>query len=238
MRKYSLLFPFAIVLLALACALPSAATPETLSTFDPNSMQTVIVETGVAAQTQTAVHLPTLTQTVTPTRTPFPTPTVAPTFLFSLPTFTPIPSITPFPSATFTGVPKDENEDGEPPQKPKRDPLAMTGKEWSCSVLGTFPPQKTEFKQKTKFTVQWEVFNSGTKFWPYFGLDIVYKGGYRHEETKIQDFARSVPSGGRILLSASFITPKAAGEYNSYFTLMVGRKIFCQMMYTFVVGDK
>jgi len=235
-RKYSL--PFILTLLTLACALPGVAAPEPLPTFDPNSMQTAIVETGVAAQTQTAVNLPTSTKTATPTRTPSPTPSPTPTFLFFLPSFTPIPTFTLEPLPTITSTPKDKDADGEPPQKVKRDPLAMTGKEWSCSVLGTFPPQYTELKPQTKFKVEWEVFNSGTKSWPYYGLDMVYTGGYRHEGTKIRDFVISVPSGGRIGLQATFIAPKVAGEYNTYFTLMVGKKQFCQMKYTFLVGDK
>ncbi len=238
MRKLSL--PFFLVILSLACAVPGASAPEPLPTFDPNSMQTSIVETAVAAQTQTASNLPTSTVTPTPTRTPSPTPTPSATFIFALPSFTPIPTFTLEPPATVTSesAKTDEDEEGEQPKKKKGDPFAMTGKEWTCSVLGTFPPQNTEFKPNTKFKVEWEVFNSGTKSWPYYGLDMVYTGGYRHEGTKIRDFVISVPSGGKIGLQATFIAPKAAGEYSTYFFLLVGKTKFCQMRYSFSVAEK
>ena len=182
--------------------------------------------------------MPTSTKTPIPTRTPFPTPTASATFIFALPSFTPIPTFTLEPTATMTSEPAEKDEDGGEPEKKKGDPFAMTGKEWTCSVLGTFPPQQTIFKPNTKFKVEWEVFNSGTKNWPYYGLAMVYTGGYRHEGTKIRDFVISVPSGGTIGLQATFIAPKVAGEYNTYFTLMVGKTKFCQMKYSFSVGEK
>ena len=232
-RKLS--FPFLLIFISLACAVPNVSTPQPLPTFDPNSMQTAIVETALAAQSQTEVSLPTSTITPTVTRTPSHTPTSTPTFIFLLPSFTPIPSITPTPTITLTSEPKlDEN--GEP-EKKKGDPFAMTGKEWTCSVYGTFPPQNYEFKPKTKFKVEWNVFNSGTKSWPYYGMDMVYSGGFRPEGTKVRDFVVSVPSGGKIGLQATFITPKNPGEYSTYFFITVGKTTFCQMKYTFYVVE-
>jgi hypothetical protein len=68
-------------------------------------------------------------------------------------------------------------------------------------------------------------------------VDIVYKSGYRHEETKIQDMPRTVPSGGEIKVTATFITPKLPGEYQTFFHLVVGKRDFCGMIYTFTVID-
>ena len=240
MRKilsFSILF-----IVSLACALPGISAPAEapLPTFDSNSVETVIVETAAAAQTQTALKIPTATNTPKPTHTPSITPSYTPTFLFFLSTFTPIPTYTvPVTISAGGAAPADDDEeDGEDGEKePRRDPRAMTGKEWTCTVLGTYPPRNSVFGPNVRFNVKWTLFNSGTKDWPYLGVDLVYVGGLRHEGTKIQDFNRSVPSGGEIQVGAVFIAPKSAGEYSTFFTLLVGKREFCRMQYYFFVEE-
>jgi hypothetical protein len=230
-----------LIIVSLACALPGISAPEAapLPTFDSKSVEIIIAETAAAAQTQTALKLPTATNTPKPTHTPSLTPTFTPTFLFFLPTLTPIPTYTVPVTASpvDTAIPSGDDEEGEEGQKEKRDPRAMTGKEWTCTVLGTYPPRNFVFGPNVRFNVKWTLFNSGTKDWPYLGVDLVYIGGLRHEGTKIQDFNRSVPSGGEIQVGAVFITPKKAGEYSTFFTLQVGKREFCNMVYYFTVEE-
>lgn len=241
MRKYIL--PALLLMVLLACALPGASPSiGPLPTFDPNSLGTAVAETAAAAQTQTALNLPTATNTASPTRTPTITPTFTPTFIFALPTFTPLPTFTSVVTVSAQDLANiggsDDEEDGGDGVQVKnrdRDPRKMSGKEWTCVGLGTYPPQGTTFKTLTKFTVSWSLFNSGTMEWQYNSVDLVYAGGYRHEETRIQDFARSVPSGGEIKVYATFITPKNPGEFQTFFHLMVGKRTFCKMIYTFKV---
>lgn len=238
MRK--IIFPSILLVVSLACALPGISAPAAapLPTFDPNSIEIIIVETAAAAQTQTALKLPTATHTPKPTHTPSLTPTFTPTFFFSLSTFTPIPTFT-VPVTVSAGdvVDSDEDEGEEGGKKEKKDPQAMTGREWTCTVLGTYPPRNSVFEPDVRFNVKWTLFNSGTKEWVYYGVDLVYAGGLRHEGTKIQDFNRSVPSGGEIQVGAVFVTPKKAGEYSTFFNLMVGKREFCKMTYYFTVTE-
>jgi hypothetical protein len=240
LRKF---FPLVALLIAtLACAIPGIPTPEVASipSFDPNSVSTIIAETAAAAQTQTSINLPTATNTPRPTHTPSITPTFTPTFIFFLPSLTPIPTYTlpptvgALPSPGSGGV-IDSNDDGVPD---KKDPRTMTGKEWSCSTLGASPPRDTVVRAGTPFTVTWTIFNSGTKSWPLTGVDFVYTGGFRHEETRIQDFTRNVPSGGEVRVSASFIAPERPDMYQTFFTLQVGRRQFCGIKYVFYVAEK
>lgn len=239
MRKVSL----AVLLLVatLACAIPGLPSPQIqpLPTFDSNAMETAIALTAAAAQTQTALKLPTGTNTPLPTRTPSLTPTFTPTFLWALPTLTPVPTFTLPPTATEESKQAnsdgDDEEGGGDKKNKDEDPRKFTGKQWSCVVVGTYPPRGTVFKPGVKFVVQWTVFNSGTSAWGYNDVDIVYKSGFRHEETKIQDMPRTVPSGGEIKVTATFIAPKFAGEYQSFFHLTVGKRDFCGMYYIFKV---
>lgn len=240
MRKFITLA--ALLIVTLACAVPGMPAPEAapIPSFDPNSVSTIIAETAAAAQTQTAINLPTATNTLKPTHTPSITPTFTPTFLYLLPTLTPIPTFTLPPTVGAIETPGsggviDDNEDGVPD---KKDPRTMTGKEWTCSTLGASPPRDTVVKAGTHFTVTWTIFNSGTKFWPLTGLDFVYKGGFRHEETKIQDFTSSVPSGGEVRVSASFIAPERPDVYQTFFTLQVGKRQFCGIKYVFYVAEE
>ena len=239
------LFLAVMILIMLACAVPGAPAVAPLPTFDSNSLQTFIVQTAEAAQTQTALVMPTFTKTPTTTFTPSITPSSTPTFIFKLSTPTPIPTYTipPTIGTLKSPVPEsasgddEENTDGDKPKNKDEDPRKMSGKDWTCVWYGLNPPRNTIFKPKTHFTVQWMLFNSGNQSWPRTGVDLVYTGGYRHEETKIQDFAQSVAPGKEIWVRASFIAPKAAGDYATYFTLMVGKRKFCPLAYFFTVEE-
>lgn len=240
MRK--ILFFSILFIVSLACALPGISAPAAapLPTFDSNSVETVIAETAAAAQMQTALKIPTATHTPRPTHTPSITPSYTPTFLYFLSTFTPIPTYTlPVTISAGGAAPADDDEDdGEEGEKEeRRDPRTMTGKEWTCSILYITPPKEYIFGPNVRFNVKWTIFNSGTKEWPYYGVDLVYKGGLRHEGTKIQDFGQTVPPGGEIQAGAVFITPKKAGEYSTFFTLLVGKREFCHLVYYFTVEE-
>lgn len=237
MRKS--IFLFTVIMVSLACALPgiSVAEPASLPTFDSNSVEIMIAETAAAAQTQTAVNLPTFTHTPRPTHTPSITPSFTPTFIYFLSTFTPIPTYTV--PVTISPAPADEDgEDEDGGKEEKRDPRKMTGKEWTCSVLYITPPKGFVFGPNVRFNVKWTLFNTGTKEWPNYGVDLVYEGGLRHEGTKIQDFGISVPPGGEIQVGAVFITPNKEGEFSTFFTLQVGKREFCHLVYYFTVVEK
>ena len=234
----------ALLIVMLACALPGAPAVAPLPTFDPNSIGTVVAQTAAVAQTQTAAKLPTVTNTPRPTYTPSITPTFTPTFIFLLSTRTPIPTYTIPPTVGTIVIPEQPSKNGgvdegetEEPNKKGEDPRKLSGKEWSCVWYGLTPPRNTVFKPQAHFTVQWMLYNSGTQSWPYQGVDFVYTGGYRHEGTKIQDFTKSVPSGGEIWVRASFIAPKRAGDYQTFFTLTVGKRRFCSVAYFFTVSE-
>lgn len=232
-----------LILASLSCAVPGLSSPQIkpLPTFDANSVGTMIAQTAAAAQTQTALKIPTGTITPRPTQTPSQIPTSTPTFLWALPTITPFPTFTLPPVATEK--PKQANpgtgdEEEEDDKKNKdEDPRKLTGKQWSCVVLGTYPPRKTIFRPGVRFTVQWTVFNAGTETWGINDIDLIYKAGFRNEGTKIQDLYRPVGSGGEIKLYATFVAPKKANEYQSFFHLTVGRKKFCPLYYVFLVEE-
>jgi Ig-like domain from next to BRCA1 gene len=230
---------FVLVIVSLACALPGISAPAEapLPTFDSNSVEIMIAETAAAAQTQTALKIPTATHTPKPTHTPSITPTPTPTFFFSL-VFTPIPTFTlPVTVSAGDGAASGEDE-GEEGKKEKRDPRTMTGKEWTCSVLYITPPKGFVFGPNVRFNVKWTLFNTGTKAWPNYGVDLVYEGGLRHEGTKIQDFGITVPPGGEIQVGAVFITPNKEGDFSTFFRLQVGKREFCHLAYYFSVVEK
>ncbi len=237
-------FPLGFLLFSLACVLPRYPVAEItpLPTFDANAPGTIIAHTAAAAQTQTALKLPTSTPTPKPTHTPSITPTFTPTFLWGLPTSTPIPTFTPLitvetPSQANEG--DSGNGEGEPEKKNKdENPRKFTGKQWSCVVVGTYPPRDLIVNPEVRFVVQFTVFNAGTSSWGYNDLDFVWKSGFRNEETKIQDFQSTIPSGGEVKLYATFVAPKKAGDYQSFFHLTVGKKNFCGMYYIFKVIEK
>lgn len=223
-----------VLLFVMACSVPGFAPSATmpLATMPEGALETAIVQTADAAQTQTAAVLPTSTFTPLPTRTPFDTPTPTVTFIYKLYTDTPLPSETP--TIFFTVESGQAGGDEEEENGKKKRPV-FTGREWTCSQVGVIPPKNTEFKLEARFVVYWTLMNTGTKTWTINGVDFVYSGGYRHEETKIQDFTRNVSTGQTITVSASFQAPKKPGVYQTFFNLMVGKRVFCAVKYIFEV---
>ncbi|HCR69822.1 MAG TPA: hypothetical protein DIW23_00130 [Anaerolineae bacterium] len=229
MRKH---FSFiSLLLVTLACALPSASPQVDIpqQPADINALQTAVVQTAAAAQTQTAIANPSLTPTYTPTSTRIPTITPSPTvtFIFLLPTLTPIPTDTPLGFISSGSVGTQDVSKFKTPVP------------WSCTVIvsQTQPPKGAVIEKKSEFYAFWTIQNTGTKTWTRTTIDLVYKSGYRHEGTKIQDTKETVPPGDTLRVSAFFIAPKNAGEYRSFFTLMVGNRQFCGMKIEFVVKD-
>jgi hypothetical protein len=218
-----------LLLATLACAIsPSVDIPQ--QPADINALQTDIVQTAAAAHTQTAVANPSFTPTYTPTSTRVPSITPSPTvtFIYLLPTLTPIPTNTPigFISSGSGGGTQDASK-------------FKTPEPWSCEVIvsQTQPPKWAVIEKKSEFYAFWTIQNTGTKIWTRTTIDLVYTGGYRHEGTKIQDTKETVPPGDTLRVSAFFIAPKTAGEYRSFFALMVGNRQFCGMKIEFVVKD-
>ncbi|KXK15214.1 MAG: hypothetical protein UZ14_CFX002000655 [Chloroflexi bacterium OLB14] len=231
MRK--IILSFTLLLVALACVVPSAIAPAEppQETADMTLLQTFIVQTAGAAQTQTAIANPSLTptHTATPTRIPTITPSPTVTFIYLLPTLTLVPTSTqllvPIGGGGANGTPKS--------------PSFKTPQPWACLVIEaeTQPPKGAVLQKKQEFYAYWTIRNTGTKTWTRTTIDLVYKGGYRHDGTKIIDITENGGPGSTVRVGTRFTAPKTAGEYQSFFVLKVGSTTFCSMKISFVIKD-
>jgi hypothetical protein len=226
------------VLFSAGCGiLPASAPPAPLpEARSYEALGTLIVETAAAAQTQTALALPTATATPTATHTATITPTSTPTFIFIIATYTPTPL--PVTETPFVSVPGTPGSGGDDEENGKTEKPLFTGKPWTCQGVGKTPPNYASIQPGARFTVVWTLLNTGTKPWTVNTIDFVYRSGFRHENTKIQDLTGNIGTGGQITVSADFIAPKKPGEYNTYFTLQVGKQQFCGMRNTFIVAGE
>src|SRR5690606_24746727 len=145
-----------------------------------------------------------------------------------LPTLTPIPTDTPLGFIPNGNTTVSGTEDASKFRTPQP---------WSCRVLSVQPPRGAQIEKKLEFYAYWRILNTGTKTWTRTTIDLIYTGGYRHDNTKIQDTTQTVPPGGTLTVSAKFTAPKTAGDYNSYFQLMVGNYQFCGMVVSFTVKE-
>jgi hypothetical protein len=220
------------------CIVPFAGTPASGQAETPQSvgvLQTLIVQTAAAAQTQTVAFLPTSTNTSIPSATLFPTrtpltPTLTPTYIYAFPTFTrTTPTHTPqlIPIAS-----KDTAADVGDATVTR---LPKIPKEWNCTITGKAPPMGTSVDRKAKFSVSWTIKNTGTKIWTSNTIDFVYTGGFRSDERPIQDLRSTVAPGGSITVKVQLAASKFPGTYNIFWSLKVGKTKFCHMKYTFEV---
>ena len=239
-RKISIWLITALFLFA--CVSPFMAAPAA-PTQAP--VGTIIAQTAAAAQTQTAILLPssTLTPTPTPTLTPTKTPTTTPT-LVPLITMPVMPSATP--TVTFvitqagTAFLNDDTDSltsdtGDDDEDERNSYASVIDKEWACTVLEKSPPNGTIIGRGVRFTATWTLLNRGLKTWPNYGVDFLFKAGFRNEGRARFDLPSTVISGGKITLDVTIIAPEKPGAYRSIWTLKVGRTSFCKMGINFVV---
>lgn len=223
-------------LVILGCATPALVTPPP-STSGPGSLETIIAQTALAAQTQTAIVLPpTLTPSAIPsptkTLTTTPTPTATILFLISTKTNTPIPTgiFAGGSGGTSTGGGSGSGSDGDGFVKP-----TATPSEWACRVLSKSPARGAIVPAGSSFTAVWTVQNTGTKTWPKKGVDVVYQSGARLNHGKpYYDIPAGVTPGGTVRISVTMEVPKRPKEYSTRWSLMVGKTQFCSVQFVFV----
>lgn len=223
---------FILFVFLLACALPSTFAPTPMTTpISPEMLETAIVETAVVAQTRTAAALPpTLTPTVT--RQPTSTFIVPPSTQTAFSLFTGgVPVETTDPDYVVT-----QAASGLGPVDP-RDEIPYTGLPWTC-VVRSITPRGGIIQPETEFYAYFTVTNTGTKPWTSTTVDFIYKSGYRHIGTKIQDLTSAVASGRSATFKAFFVAPKKPGVYTAIYILKVGSRPFCGMKMFFEVPGK
>lgn len=209
-RNHRIFALLAAILMMLACAPTFAPVSAPLATFDPNSINTVIVQTAEAAATQTALMLPptwTPTATLIPTSTLTETPT--PTFIFTIPTLTLQPTLaTP----------------------------GSSGLAYECQIIMQTPANNTAIPHSSTFDARWMVVNIGKKFWSANDADYRYISGEKMHITSAFDLNKSVASGGTIELVAPMRSPAGPGTYTTTWKITVGKERFCPMSITIVVN--
>lgn len=225
-----------VILVILGCGTPALVTPPP-SASGPGSIETIIVQTAMAAQTQTAIRLPpsaTPSLIPSPTKTSTVTPTPTATILFLIATHTSVPAATsPFigggGSNTGTGSGTGGGGSGSGFVKP-----TATPQEWTCRVLSKSPANNTVLVAGTSFKATWTVQNTGTKTWPKQGVDVVYQSGARLNAGKpYYDIPAGVGPGGTVTISVTMEVPKRPKEYSTRWSLMVGRTQFCSVQFVF-----
>ncbi len=222
--KYKLIPLLGIFLVLSACDLPISSGPP-VSSPAPGALETIIFETAVAAQTQTAEFLPPTntptrrpTSTATLTKTPLPTPT----FLFLVPTNTNV--VLDLPSSG----------DGKPTKTPSPNEHNYQGTK-KCAVVGQSPADGTAFKPRKAFTVRWTIKNVGTAAWRKGSYDYQYLGGDKFHDRWRYDMNFILDPGETIDLKVDMHAPKQPGSYETTWILGTKKNALCKMTLAIVV---
>jgi len=229
-RRITLYLSVGLILLGCAPIAPVTSPP---SAPRSEGIETVVVRTAAAAQTQTAILFPTATNTSTSTPLPTKTATITPT-----PTATIIFSFAPTAGSTEEFFGNDEssgsggsNKGGGNNANPTKTPVI---REWACQVLSRYPKEGTEFIGGTTFRAVWVVRNTGSKTWPKKGVDVVYQSGADLVDGKpYVDIPAAVGPGGTVQITLTMNAPKRSSDYSTRWTLMVGKTQFCSVRIAF-----
>jgi len=212
-KKLPLLF--VAISVVLACELPGLAVPafSNPSPVPPGALETIVVATAGAAQTQTALVVPSPTMTMTPTLVPSltPTETLTPTatVVFLIPTITNTPTAT----------------------RPFSTQSAGSG----CELVAQSPSNNTVFSSRARFTVEWTLRNTGDSTWQANNYDFVFSDGRDMHDKDGYDLPRNVRAGDEVTFEVQMRAPGNAGSYTS--TWILGKKNLplCRVSVTIVV---
>jgi hypothetical protein len=224
-----------VILVILGCGTPALVTSPP-SASGPGSVETIIVQTAQAAQTQTAIlapDIPTLTLIPSPTKTFTITPTPTATVLFLFPTRT----STSVPTGIFADTDGGSSGSGSGSRSEDQDGFikpTATPSQWACRVLSRSPARGAVIPAGSSFTAVWTVQNTGTSTWPKKGVDVVYQSGARLNHGKpYYDIPAGVAPGGTVRISVTMEVPRMQKEYSTRWSLMVGKTHFCSVQFVF-----
>jgi hypothetical protein len=213
-----LIFSLVTLFVLLACALPGlplsfASNPTT----EPGAIQTIVVATAGAAQTQTALVLPspTDTSTSTPMPTSTPTDTPIPTATFLLSTATPLPTATQFPTATQPFVTQSAGSD--------------------CELVTQLPSDDTTYAAKARFTAEWTLKNTGSERWLSSNIDFSRSGGRDMSDQDVYDLPNNVRPGSQVTLAVEMRAPANPGTYTSNWRLGSKNQPLCEVSVRIIV---
>lgn len=209
-QKHKIFALLVATVIMLACAPTFAPASVPVPTFDPNSINTVIVQTAGAAATQTALMMP---PTLTPTATLLPastfTETPTATFIFILPTLTVPPTLI----------------------KP-----GSSGDDFECQIISQSPVNNTVIQHSSVFDARWMVANVGKLSWDSNNADYRYTSGTKMHRTGAFDFDQSVSPGGKFEFVIAMQAPTELGTYTTTWKITSGQARFCPMSITIVVN--
>ena len=203
-----LIFLFVTLSVVLACELPSLSVPAISNPSPaPGSLETIVVATAGAAQTQTALVVPSSTMTSTPTPvptyTPTETPTATETVIFDIPTAT-LPFVT-----------------------------QSAGS--NCQVIAQNPVDNTVFDPQDIFTTKWTLRNTGSETWNKNNYDFFHSGGTDMHRRDALDLPKNVNAGGEVNFEVEMVAPRTAGSYTTTWTLGKKNEAVCKVSVTIIV---
>ncbi len=188
---------------------------------------------SLAACSALPLPAPTETARPRPTRTHRPTKTPEPTE-----TLTPFPSLTPqpLPSLTPTLPPALLSPTASPavlPASPAPTPRPPT--ELNCKLLWQSPPNGAIYNPKDRFTVGWNIRNTGTAPWDVGSFMFVYVGGAHMSLTEVVHLPTTVAPGSTVVLSVPVRAPVNPTLYTMHWGLRQGNVSFCRVTLTIEV---
>ena len=189
-----------ILTLIFLLVLSACGGQEEEQVVDPNAAITQVVETAMAALTETA-------------KVQTPTPSLTPTVL---PTNTPVPTMQPSPTvATLVSLPTTSSSSPGFTQP--------SGSTSSCDIGGFVKdvtiPDGTNMTPGQSFTKTWEIKNNGTCTWNENYTIVFYGGEQMASATTFKFTQDDVEPGENIKISIDMKAPTKAGEFISYWIL-------------------
>ncbi len=176
---------------------------------------------GACAAPATPTPLPTaLPPTTTPSPLPAGTQSLTPAVIASVaPTMSPTATRTPEPTATFTPIilfvlPS----------------VTFTpARTWDCSLLNQSIANGSEMDPGERFSIGWQVTNTGAATWYPGTVLFTYVGGSRLYIYPSVQLQGAVQPGETTSLTVDMKAPKNSTKYSTFWALKQGDTVFCRV---------
>ena len=188
-----------------------------------------LVLTACAAQPTTAPAPISTPSAVPSTTSPETTETLTPAVISSPEiTLTVQPSQTPLPTTTFTPIVLFTLPTI----------TATPAHVFDCSLLTQSVVNGSEFDPGARFSVGWQVVNTGAATWYPGTVIFQYFGGSKLHLYPVEQLKGSVPPGAITTLNVDMKAPVNSTTYTTLWSLHQGNSYFCRVRVTIFVREK
>ena len=114
-------------------------------------------------------------------------------------------------------------------------PTPPAASELDCKLIWQSPPNGATYHVKNKFSVGWNIRNTGTATWQAGSFEFTYLDGAQLHNDDLVPLTANVAPGQTVVLSVPMKAPNVPNDYTTHWGIRHGDVFFCRLQLTISV---